>query len=364
MAFQHFKTRTLLVCLALLTFGAVPLHAQQQRYHGQTIEEILALPDDKIDLGIACLVMAKDAYPELDINAFDKALDYMAARVKSLIKGKTDPIQRIGMMNTYLYRPGWWNDKITFAYDREDLLATKKESWFLNGCLATKKGSCATMPMLYLVLADRLGWPIKAVLAPQHYFCRYMGIEDGNIEATSTGGFSPDSAYIKDLKIPELAIKNGVYMRPLSKKEYLAALLENNARYFCKYKDDYPTAIRYLELSIKYNPTYSASHWNLANYCDRYAQQIQSRLQGGGSGGSFLPPGYQASAALQEAEAMSRNREFQEAQSQVKRLLELSYEHRKTAKELGIVVESPEEFLKSQVESIEKSGSQQTSKKK
>ena len=37
--------------------------------------EILALPDDKIDLGIACLVMAKDAYPELDINAFDKALD-------------------------------------------------------------------------------------------------------------------------------------------------------------------------------------------------------------------------------------------------------------------------------------------------
>ena len=148
----------LTICpLLLFLLGSIPLHAQKQRYHGQTIEELLALPDDQIDLGIACLLMAKDAYPEIDINAFDKALDYMAARVKSLVKGETDPIQRIGMMNTYLYRPGWWNDKITFSYDREDLLATKKESWFLNGYLATKKGSCVTMPMLYLVLADRLG---------------------------------------------------------------------------------------------------------------------------------------------------------------------------------------------------------------
>lgn len=72
---------------------------------------------------------------------------------------------------------------------------------------------------------------------------------------------------------------------------------------------------------------------------------------------------YQASAALQEAEAMSRNREFREAQSLIERLLELSDEHRKTAKELGIVIESPEDFLKSQVESIEKSGSQQMPKK-
>ena len=90
------------------------------------------------------------------------------------------------MMNTYLYRKGWWNDSIAFTYDLDDLEASKKENQFLNGYLATKKGSCITMPMLHLVLADRLGWPVYPVLTPKHYFCRYIepGFEENNIEAT------------------------------------------------------------------------------------------------------------------------------------------------------------------------------------
>ncbi len=39
----------------------------QEHYTGQTIEQILELPEKEIDLGIACLVLAKDAYPQIDI---------------------------------------------------------------------------------------------------------------------------------------------------------------------------------------------------------------------------------------------------------------------------------------------------------
>ncbi|MBD3197235.1 MAG: hypothetical protein GF317_19430, partial [Candidatus Lokiarchaeota archaeon] len=59
----------------------------QEKYEGQTIEQILELPGEEIDLGIAMLVLAKDAYPNLNINFFDYALDFMADRLNQLMQG-------------------------------------------------------------------------------------------------------------------------------------------------------------------------------------------------------------------------------------------------------------------------------------
>jgi hypothetical protein len=53
----------LLALTTLLLLIITPVHAQQ-RYAGQSIEQILALPDEKIDLGIACLILANGAHPE------------------------------------------------------------------------------------------------------------------------------------------------------------------------------------------------------------------------------------------------------------------------------------------------------------
>lgn len=117
---------------ALLVFTSViltsALLSAQTEYTGQTIEDILALPDEEIDLGIACLVLAKDAYPNVKIEVFDNILDIMANQLNTLMQGNTDPEARIAMMNTYLYRPGWWNDSLTFTYDLDDLEAAKKDN--------------------------------------------------------------------------------------------------------------------------------------------------------------------------------------------------------------------------------------------
>jgi regulator of sirC expression with transglutaminase-like and TPR domain len=199
-----------------------------------TIEEILEMPEEDIDLGIACLVPAKDAYPNMKIESFDYVINYMVNKLKILNQDRTDAFSRIGLLNTYLYKPGWHNDSITFTYDLDDLEAAKKENQLLNSYIATKNGSCITMPMLYLVLADRLDWPIKPVRAPRHFFCRYEeeGLKEKNIAPTVGGGYSSDKKYVNDFGITEKPIDNGVYLRTLSKKEYLASLLLNNARHF------------------------------------------------------------------------------------------------------------------------------------
>ena len=270
--------KRIIAILSIMTFATISL--AQEKYVGQTIEQILQLPEDEIDLGIALLVLAKDAYPNLNIDFFDYALDYMVNQINRLMQGQTDPEARIAMMNTYLYRPGWWNDSITFAYDLDDLEATKTSNLFLNGYLATKKGSCVTMPMLHIVLADRLGWPIQAVRSPKHIFCRYIDehLKEQNIEATCGGGYVSDERYISDVGIPEKAIKNGVYLRTLSKKEYIASMMLNNARFYYEQKKDLKKAIYYTSFALSIDSTLSSAHWNLHHYYYLVAHEIETEM--------------------------------------------------------------------------------------
>ena len=188
----------------------------QEHYTGQTIEQILELPEKEIDLGIACLVLAKDAYPQIDIARFDYILDYMASRIDRLMQGAVDPESRIGMMNTYLYRSGWWNDSLTFTYDLDDLKGAQKENQFLNGYLSTRTGSCITMPMLHLVLADRLNWPMKASRSVRHYFLRYVA--DGFEKTTLM------QRWKEDTDLTDYIRKKRVLPTKLSKTGYTCAL--------------------------------------------------------------------------------------------------------------------------------------------
>lgn len=270
------------IMASLLLIGLIcsPVFTQQGKYDDLNIDKILTMPEEDIDLGIACLVLAKDAYPNLNIQRFDNILNFMALRINLLMQGNTVPEARIGMMNTFLYRSGPWNDSLTFTYDLDDLEANQKNNQYLNGYLATRKGSCITMPMLHLVLADRLGWPMQAVRSPKHFFIRYVdaNLPDGNVEATCGGGYVATERYITDTNIPEQAIKNGVYLRTLSKKEYIASLLINNARHYHEREQNLEKAMNYTAMAISIDSTFSSGYWNMGHYYYFYAQKLEIEM--------------------------------------------------------------------------------------
>ncbi len=272
------RLEILLSAVVILCFLIPDTTKPQSKYTGQTIEQILAMPDDSINLGIACLALAKDAYPNLKVESFDYVINYMADQIRYLDQGKADPVFRIGLMNTYLYRPGRWNDSITFTYNLNDLEGDSTSDQFLNGYIATKLGSCVTMSMLHLVLAQRLGWPIKPVRSAKHFYCRYMqkGFKLNNVEATCGGGYIPTWRYATDAGEPKRAIKNGVYERVLTNKEYVASLLGVNARYFLEKRKDLDKAIYYTRLSLSYDSTNSSAWWNLGELCRRKAIELDS----------------------------------------------------------------------------------------
>lgn len=240
----------------------------QQKLSPLTIEQILALPEKEIDIGLADLVLAKEFYPDLTIESFLYTFDYMADRYRHFFGHITDPDQRIRALNTYLYRKGSWNDSVSFCYDEDDLNVAKLSNKFINGYLSTKKGSCITLPMMYIVLAERLGFPLYPSRLPYHFFVRYIpevmtpNFQE-NIEATNGGSFVPDTEYAQNFLLPEKSIKNGVYLRTLTKKEYIASLLLINANEWLKNKN-VEKAKYYLQLSIKYDSTFSSAYMNYA----------------------------------------------------------------------------------------------------
>lgn len=213
------------------------------------IEQLAALPENKIDIGIAALTLAREIYPDLDVRSYSAKIDRMVEKVRSFTRGSTDPEYRVRALNTYLYK------EEGIQYDRFDTNAELLQNRYLNGILDTKTGSCVTMPLLYLAVAQRLGYPVYPVAAPQHLFLRYVDprLKMQNIEATSGGGYSPDDEYKEVLHVSDRGFKSGAYLRTMSYREFLGELIGENGIYWGR-QGDIERAIRYLNVAVKLNP--------------------------------------------------------------------------------------------------------------
>ena len=51
------------------------------------IEKLLALPENKVDVGIVALTLAKEFYPNLDVAAYSSRIDLLAEKVSWLARG-------------------------------------------------------------------------------------------------------------------------------------------------------------------------------------------------------------------------------------------------------------------------------------
>jgi len=164
------------------------------------------------------LILAKQVYPRIDVEHYSARIDAVADQVRLAAAGSTDPEQRIRALNSVFFL------RERFHYDRETSARSRREHYFLNGILDTKKGTCYIMPILYAAIAQRVGYPIRLVRAPDHLFVRYVdpSFDRQNIEVTSGGQWFPDESYVERFKVSRAGLRSGAYMRPLSNRELVA----------------------------------------------------------------------------------------------------------------------------------------------
>ena len=99
---------------------------------------------------------------------------------------------------------------------------------FIHGMLdPTCGGTCASMPVLYVAVGRRLGYPMKLVSAREHLFCRWVSpTETFNIEGSGNGGWDshPDEYYKTWPKpITQSQIDRGEYLKSMTPTEELAS---------------------------------------------------------------------------------------------------------------------------------------------
>ena len=148
------------------------------------VSALIELPVGKIDTGRAALSFAREIYPSVDIDACSLKIDAMAAHAGRLVGqyGRlNDPESTIRVLNSYYYRV--WG----VQYDNSPESRTRQENFFLHHTLETRRGSCVTIPMLYMAVAQRLGYPVYGVTAPEHSFVRFVDprLKEQNIELSS-----------------------------------------------------------------------------------------------------------------------------------------------------------------------------------
>lgn len=143
-----------------------------------------------------------------------------------------------------------------FTYDFEDFYGKNDHTkHFVTKLIKTKSGNCASLPVLYKLLCNEIGYPAYLALAPNHCYIKHPN-EKGtwtNVEMTNAS-FPRDQWLIKTSAISVESIRQGVYMSALNQKEEIAFTLFNLAN---AYKHLFEYDSFYMEIArtgLKYYP--------------------------------------------------------------------------------------------------------------
>ncbi len=100
---------------------------------------------------------------------------------------------------------------------------------FLHGLVGPRRmGTCSSMPVLYVALGRRLGYPVKLVTTKGHLFVRWESpVERFNVDATAKGMNRYEDDYYRNWPFPltEAEIIEHGYLKSLSAAEELAVFL-------------------------------------------------------------------------------------------------------------------------------------------
>ena len=221
----------LIACFVFPAMAApTPAKSQSAAEHDgdlAIVRGILMLPDSEIDLATAKLTIDRLMDPGVDVQATLRQLDVMAASLNAASLAGAPSRLRLEVLRHHLYTAHAWNGNRPYHYDLDDPLGRNLRNKLLSVYLETHAGNCMSMPILFVVLGQKLGLDLTLATSPNHVFVKYRDDRGDvlNLEATSGAGFTRDVWMRQQFPMTDEAIASGIYMRPLSKKEAVVVMV-------------------------------------------------------------------------------------------------------------------------------------------
>jgi len=192
--------------------------------------ELLARDEAEIDLARACLLIAADAYPGLDVDGYLGEIERLAARLRGRLPPGGGAEERVLALNQFLFDDLGYSGNAGNYYDPRNS--------FLNEVLERRTGIPLTLSVLYLEIGRRIGLELEGVSFPGHFLVRLRLRGAMLVLDPFSGGEALSEADLRERLqrvipegaaggVPVDALPLDPFLEPAGKRQILARLLRN-----------------------------------------------------------------------------------------------------------------------------------------
>lgn len=239
----------------------------------QTLDDLLKMTPEQLkdvdiaEMNLLCAIGLPGS-ENLDVDRCLAKLDDYAARVRFETQRHAYRVTDPRYADHYKHSLAWFKAEMLAQTLQEDcgvvynmervreISFTNSKDQFVHGMIDDKNGgTCVSMPVIYIAVGRRLGYPLKLVPAKAHLFARWEDVHDRfNVDvSTDTGiGSHTDEEYMTwPMQITETEMKAGSYLKSMLAADEIACFLA--ARGHCLFDsgrtkeamDAYEAAARY-----------------------------------------------------------------------------------------------------------------------
>ncbi len=126
--------------------------------------DLMKRPDVRIDLARACLLVAEDAYPGLEVEKYLAELERMAERLRGNLSQTAGTERKLVALNEFLF------EELGYAGNAGDFYDPRNS--YLNEVIDRRTGIPLTLSVVYMELGRRIGLPLQGVSFPGHFLVR------------------------------------------------------------------------------------------------------------------------------------------------------------------------------------------------
>src|ERR1043165_3403770 len=154
---------------------------------GRAVEafaKALATEDARIDLAHACLLIAQDAYPDLQVERYLGDIERVAMRLRGRTPQAAVIEERVAVLNHFLF------EDLGFRGNTEEYYDPRNS--YLNDVIDRKVGIPISLSVLYMAVGRRVGLPLEGLSFPGPFLVR-LRMRGGVLVLDPFAGGAPQS---------------------------------------------------------------------------------------------------------------------------------------------------------------------------
>lgn len=129
------------------------------------LQHLATQPEEQIDLEAGTFLIARYAYPNLDVSCYAQQLDEMAREIRERIGSRVSGEETVKALNRYLFAEQGFRGNTKNYYEVENS--------YLNRVIDRRTGIPISLSAVYLLIGQRLGLPVYGIGMPGHFLVKY-----------------------------------------------------------------------------------------------------------------------------------------------------------------------------------------------